>query len=94
MMSDQNADLNTIRTQLNGVIERAKSDPAFLAQLKSDTVGTLQAAGIPHGAAGELSDQMGFDGGEVSGYMKAECGYTCDRYSCIATWCGYMPLTN
>ncbi len=93
-MSDQNADLDTMRTKLIVVIERAKTDPAFLQQLKSDTLGTLQASGIPHDAAGEMSDQLGFGGGEVSGYMKVQCSWTCDRYTCIATWCGNMPFSN
>jgi hypothetical protein len=86
-----NQDIDQIRGQVNGVIERAKTDAKFLEQLKNDTAGTLRAAGLPEAAANEASEQMGF-GAEVSGYLK--CTWTCDRYSCIVTLCGNVPFSN
>jgi hypothetical protein len=86
-------DTEQIRTQLNGVLERAKTDPTYLTQLKSNPGTTLTAAGLPNDAVGAAADELGL-GDDVSGYMRSQCGYTCDGITCIITRCGAMPWTN
>lgn len=89
-MSEQSRTAEQARAEIQKVLDRAKGDDAYLEQLKSQPVETLQAAGFPLAEARELSQEFG--SGDVSGY--ARCTYTCDRWSCIATWCGNVPLTN
>jgi len=89
-MSDQPRTAEQARSDAQKILERAKGDSAFLDQLKNQPVETLQAAGFPLDEAQELSQEFGT--GEVSGYMR--CTYTCDRWTCIVSFCGNIPLTD
>ena len=80
--------IEQIRAQARAIADRARSDPAFEAQLRADPVATLSAAGLPEPAIGDLLREDGY--GEVAGYLK--CTYTCnanpgDPRSCLFTDC-------
>lgn len=89
-MSDD--ELAQIRALAESVFERARNDEAYLEQLRDDPAATLQAAGI----AADAANQIGADElqPEVTGFKPKDCTFTCDRYSCIITKCGYVPLSN
>ena len=81
---------NDVRAAAQSVLDRAKVEPDFLAALTANPVDALQSAGFALEDAREFSQELGVS--EVAGYMR--CTYTCDRYSCWATWCGNVPLSN
>jgi len=90
-MSDD--EIAQIRALTESVLERARNDEAYLEELRTDPVATLQAAGLDEVDAKQVGlDEFQFD--EVSGFARAECKYTCDRWTCKITLCGYVPLTS
>ena len=85
--------IDEIRGKLQQVLDQAKGDDNFLNEFKANPQGTLENGGLDADAARYLVDQeLNFSGDDVSGYMK--CSMTCDRWSCIATWCNYVPYTG
>lgn len=63
-----------VRGTLAGIAQRAKSDPTFMNQLRSNPQETLIASGVPEAAVGDvLREEGGL--GDVQGYMK--CWFTC-----------------
>ncbi len=90
-MADMNPD--DIRGKIQQVLDKAKGDPQFLDQFKGDPETTLQNSGIDADTARYITNQeLNFSGDDVAGFQR--CSWTCDRYSCIATWCGYVPYTG
>ena len=65
------------------IASRAKSDPAYMEQLKQDPEGTLSAAGLPEKAIAEFmrEDELG----EVSGYGLSGGGGGGEE--CLCTGC-------
>jgi hypothetical protein len=84
--SDQSA-LDTIRGQAHDILDRARHDAEFLAQLQAEPQATLRSAGFPDDGVIDFGLEVG-EADEVRGY------YMCDRISCIISWCYYIPLTN
>lgn len=86
-------ELNQIRAAAESVMERARNDEAFLAELREDPITVLQAAGVPEGEARQIGlDELTFGDEEVAGFAKAACKATCDRYSCIVSICSNWSL--
>jgi hypothetical protein len=85
--NDEDLSLEEVRGRADVVLDRARSDADFRQRLRSDPRRTLSDAGIPEGALADL-------GMELHVIPFDRCNYTCDRYSCIVTWCGYIPLSN
>lgn len=87
-----------VRAALEAVLQQAKGDPAYLAALRDDPVGTLVAAGVPEGAAMHAAaDELQL--ADVGGFRVYERGcprytYYCDGISCIVTMCADVPNTN
>ncbi|HMA33068.1 MAG TPA: hypothetical protein VKY74_01210 [Chloroflexia bacterium] len=67
------------------IANRAKSDPTYMAQLKSDPEGTLTAAGLPEKAVVEFMVEDGL--GEVSGYGITGGGSGGGGEECLCTGC-------
>jgi hypothetical protein len=89
------ADMNTddIRGRIQQVLDNARNDPQFWEQFKGDPEGTFKNAGVDADMAHYIVNQeLNFSGDDVGGFLK--CTFTCDRYSCLATWCGYVPYSN
>lgn len=74
------------------VLAQARNDESFLKQFQDKPEETLVSAGIDADAARHIvTQELNFSGDEVSGY--ARCQMTCDRWTCAATWCSYVPIT-
>lgn len=87
-----NEEIAQIRALTESVLEKARNDESYLAQLRDDPVATLQAAGVAEDAANQLGvDELQ---PEVVGFRPKECTYSCDRYSCIVTICSNVPYTG
>jgi len=67
------------RQKIKDFSRDAKSDPAKVAKLKSDPVGTLTAAGVPEMAVGDFLREEGIEA-EVSGYRG--CWVSCACSAC------------
>ncbi len=90
-MSDE--EIAQIRALTESVLDRARNDEAYLAQLRDDPVATLTAAGLNEVDAQQIGlDEFQFE--EVTGFRPKDCKMTCDRYSCKITICGYVPYTG
>lgn len=76
-MAESQENVNSVKAATEKVAQKAKSDSSFAAQLKSEPVATLRAAGLPDGAIGETLKKWNVQP-EVSGYTYAyvdECVY-------------------
>jgi len=73
-----------IRTKIDAVAQRARSDGAYMSQFKNDPVGTLRAAGLPDPAIVDVMRDEGMEG-EVAGYMRSECWLSCPCTACCVT---------
>lgn len=86
-----------LRSKVSEVLEHAKSDATYLAQLRRDPEGTLSAAGLPEAAVIHVIRETDL-GGDVAGYMfdpiSDDCQYTCDTVTCIVTRCVNIPYTG
>jgi hypothetical protein len=87
-------DMDQIRQRGIELLDRAKSDPAFVEQIKSDPRGTLAAAGLPANAVQEFMvgaqerGVPGLDEDEVAGYAAGNsCAIT------FGTCCGKTGVT-
>jgi hypothetical protein len=69
MNQPEQPDPQTIRTTIDAIAQRAKTDPAFLTQLQDDPVGVLAGAGLPEQAIIQAMRELGLEA-EVSGYME------------------------
>ena len=88
-----NINIDDIRGKLQQVLDQAKGDANFLTEFKANPQATLENGGLEAAAAKHIVDQeLNFSGDDVSGYMR--CTMTCDRWSCIATWCANVPYTG
>jgi len=87
MANSDRTPLDTIRGQAHEILDRARNDAEFLSQLQSDPQATLRSAGFSDDGVIDFGLEVG-EADEVSGY------YACDRYSCIISWCWYIPVTN
>jgi hypothetical protein len=78
-----------IRAQVQQVLDHARADSAYFAQLRDTPEATLVAAGVPAEATPDLIAELA-GGDEVSGYMR------CDRYTCFfdltISGCGYWSI--
>jgi hypothetical protein len=81
-ISKQEAD--QIRSKIDVVAQRARSDGAYMTSFKTDPVGTLRAAGLPDAAIVDVMRDEGMEA-EVSGYMKSECWLSCPCTGCCVT---------
>lgn len=90
-MSDDQ-ELAQIRSTAESVLDRARNDEGFLASLRNDPVGALQAAGLSDGDAKQIGLDEWRYGDDAEGFQK--CTWTCDRWSCKATICGNVPYSN
>jgi hypothetical protein len=82
------ASIDSIRGQARDILQRASQDEEFLTQLRSNPNDTLVSAGFAPDGIVDFGLEIG-NGDDVTGY-----GLLCDRWTCIVTWCGYIPLTN
>ena len=73
MSTPTQQEFDQVRSKLDAIAQHAKSDPAYLEQIRSDPRGTLQAAGLPDGAIDDVLREENV--GDVSGYMA--CTWTC-----------------
>lgn len=78
-----------VRTRVQEISERARTDRAFMQEVMNDPQGTLSAAGIPSSTIDEVVAE--WDKGareDVSGYMM--CGWTCLGTTCekLSESCG------
>ena len=87
-----NDELAQIRALTESVLEQARNDESYLAQLRNDPVATLQAAGIPEDAATYIGLEELQP--EVVGFKPKECSISCDRWSCSVTICSNVPYTG
>jgi hypothetical protein len=79
--------LEKVRQNAQDILERARNDEAFLQELKDDPQAAISAAGFPEDGAFDFGRELGQEN-DVQGYML------CDRYTCLVTLCGYVPLTT
>jgi len=77
-------ELDQKRAIAQGVLDRAETDEAFLASLRSDPVGVLTAAGLDVPSAEAMADAAMAD---ASGYAapRQDCKANCDTITCILT---------
>jgi hypothetical protein len=81
-------DIKEIRLKSAKIEFQAKSDPAFLKQLRDDPMAVLQAEGLDYDAAQELTSQLEGD----PAHLAARCPGKCDPLSCIVTTCCWFTL--
>ena len=84
------AEGTAVRQQVDALIAHAKSDGAYAARLREDPQPELSAAGFDGELLETLSREIAPP--DVEGF--ARCTFTCDRFSCAITSCGYFPLSN
>jgi hypothetical protein len=83
--------LEHLRSTVQTIIDRVKTEEGYGAKLKKDPVGTLTAAGVDKGLAQYIAtEELNTDDSEVSGYQR--CSATCDRYSCWVSACGNISI--
>jgi len=87
MANTEQTTLDTIRGQAHAILDRARQDAEFLTQLQADPQATLRSAGFSEDGVIDFGLEVS-EADEVRGY------YLCDRWSCIVSWCYYIPLTN
>lgn len=79
--------LEHLRSTVQGIMDRVKTEEGYGAVLKKDPVGTLTAAGVDKGLAEYIAtEELTEEKAEVSGYQR------CDRYSCWVSWCGDISI--
>jgi hypothetical protein len=68
---DSNSSMSSIHNLAVSLAERAKSDQAFRAEIESDPLGTLTAAGLPSEIVGDFLRDSGLSAeGDVQGYWS------------------------
>jgi hypothetical protein len=77
-------DLQDVRRTAQEIVQRAKSDPDFIQQVKAAPEQTLVAAGLPAGVLPDFLTEQGYQA-EVSGY--ARCTESCVDLTCIVSLC-------
>ncbi|MGA7731972.1 MAG: hypothetical protein WCD37_11970 [Chloroflexia bacterium] len=93
MSSDSNnQQSNEIREVAHRILERAKSDPNYLEQLKSDPEATLAREGLSGPVVTQLIGEFGLV--EVEGYCDFTCDYSCNTGTCQLTYCAHIPQTG
>jgi hypothetical protein len=91
-MSDD--EIAQIRSLTESVLERARNDEAYLEELRTDPVATLQAAGLDEVHASHIGLEEFRPEEEVSGFAKSRaCRMTEDGLGCFITWCTALPVT-
>lgn len=90
-MSDDQ-ELTLIRATAESVLDRARNDEAFLTSLRNDPVAALAAAGLSDADAGQIGLDEWKLGEDTEGFRP--CTWTCDRWSCKASFCGNIPYSN
>ena len=83
MSATNGPDIQQARQVAEQITQRAKSDPAFLQQLRDDPAGTVKAAGMPEEAIGTFLAEEGAD--EVAGYAMDSDWCICTT-CCVTTW--------
>jgi hypothetical protein len=86
-----------IRATVESVLERARADEAYLAELRDDPERTLSAAGAPDDAARRVAlDEFVGAEADTEGFARrpGECHYTCDPWTCLVTICAVIPWTS
>jgi hypothetical protein len=79
--------LEHLRSTVQGVVDRIRTEEGFADILKKDTVGTLIAAGVDKDLAAYIArEELSGKPAEVSGYRR------CDRYTCWVSWCGDISI--
>ncbi len=75
-----------VRSKIDAVAQRARSDGAYMTSFKNDPVGTLREAGLPDAAIVDVMRDEGMEG-EVSGFMRKvdECWMSCPCTGCCVT---------
>jgi hypothetical protein len=83
MSTPSQQDVGQIRAQVTDLAVRAKTDSAFMQQLKADPRGALVAAGLPAGAVDDVLHEEGVS--DVTGYLS--CSFTCvfSTTKCVIT---------
>ena len=84
MSSDQ---IQQLREKAQAIVHRAQNDAAFSERLKTDPESTLRAEGLPDEAIGDFAREAQL--GEVGGYARADCTFTC-----LITSCGVTSRSN
>jgi hypothetical protein len=93
MSSDSNNQPgNETREIAYRILERAKSDPNYLEQLKGDPEATLTQEGLSGPVVSQLIGEFGLV--EVEGYCDFTCEYSCNYGTCQITACAYVPATG
>ncbi len=82
-MSGQES-LNRIRTQIQEIAERVKSEPEYMQRIKDDPLSTLSAAGLPKEMIQQLIDGKAEEA-EVSGYRYVDD--VCNDGTCWSSNC-------
>ena len=77
--------LEHLRSTVQGVVDRVRTEEGFADILKKDPVGTLVAAGVDKDLATYIAREE-LSGAEVSGYRR------CDRYTCWVSICGDISI--
>ena len=92
------SELENIRATAEAILERARKDEAYKAELVQDPVATLVAAGLSDEAANKVGlDEWNYgDEPDTHGFMRRPRSgpMTCDGFTCWVTWCGLVPATN
>jgi hypothetical protein len=87
-MADE-AEITAARAAADAVLERARTDEAFSAQLRADPVGVLTAAGIDPDAAEHFAGELlPADAPDVSGFARCTWG------TCWVSVCNAWPGTG
>jgi hypothetical protein len=81
-----------IRAQVDGILERARSDESFGEQLNKNPEGALKEAGLHSRAVSELSAEIkefAAGRGSAADYERALPQRPCDYTTCWISWCNH-----
>lgn len=89
--------IDELRATADRVLERAREDEGYKAQLLADPVSTLVAAGLSRSVAEHVVlDEFTEEDADTSGHRpRGGGGYGgCDTITCIVTNCSNIPRTG